>query len=142
MQTNPVATETKAKKAPAAGSMDQQIGMRVRAARVEAKMSQEKLGEVLGLTFQQVQKYEKGANRISGPRLIQIGKAVGKPVAYFLQGIGEQVPDAAQDVLWEVLTIPGGREFVEAFLKMDLHQRQAIGVIASAMTGDKWKGRV
>lgn len=138
---NPVATETKTKKPPAAGLMDKQIGMRVRAARVEAKMSQERLGEILGLTFQQVQKYEKGTNRIAGPRLIQIGKAVSKPVAYFLQGIGEQVPDAAQDALWEALTIPGGRELIEAFLKMDQQERAAMNVIAAAVTAPKWNGK-
>lgn len=49
-------------------------------------MSQEKLGEALGLTFQQIQKYEKGANRISASRLQQISEALGIPLAYFFKG--------------------------------------------------------
>jgi len=47
-------------------------------------MSQEKLGESLGLTFQQVQKYEKGANRIGASRLYQIARVLGVPVEFFL----------------------------------------------------------
>lgn len=49
-------------------------------------MSQEKLGEALGLTFQQIQKYEKGANRISASRLQQISEALNIPLAYFFKG--------------------------------------------------------
>jgi transcriptional regulator with XRE-family HTH domain len=49
-------------------------------------MSQEKLGEALGLTFQQIQKYEKGANRISASRLKQISEALNIPLAYFFKG--------------------------------------------------------
>jgi transcriptional regulator with XRE-family HTH domain len=49
-------------------------------------MSQEKLGEALGLTFQQIQKYEKGANRISASRLQQISDALSTPLAYFFKG--------------------------------------------------------
>jgi len=50
-------------------------------------MSQEKLGESLGLTFQQVQKYEKGANRIGASRLYQIARVLGVPVEFFYEGI-------------------------------------------------------
>ena len=52
-------------------------------------LSQEKLGEALGLTFQQVQKYERGANRISASRLFQIGRVLDVPVAFFY----EEMPD-------------------------------------------------
>ena len=50
-------------------------------------MSQEKLGDALGLTFQQVQKYEKGANRIGASRLFQIGRVLGVPIEYFYEGL-------------------------------------------------------
>lgn len=56
---------------------DAAIGARVRARRIEQGMSQEKLGEALGITFQQIQKYEKGTNRIGGSRMIAIARALG-----------------------------------------------------------------
>lgn len=66
--------------------VDVYVGKRVRARRMQVGMSQEKLGEALGLTFQQVQKYEKGANRISCSKLVAIARAVHAPVEFFFQG--------------------------------------------------------
>jgi transcriptional regulator with XRE-family HTH domain len=63
---------------------DTAVGARVRALRIQRKMSQEKLGDALGLTFQQVQKYEKGTNRISASRLIAISKILKVPVVHLL----------------------------------------------------------
>jgi len=62
--------------------------------RMLAGISQEKLGEALGLTFQQVQKYEKGTNRISASRLQQIAKMLGVPVAFFFEGAPSGEPPA------------------------------------------------
>lgn len=72
------------KKAPSA--VDRHVGSRVRLRRVSAGMSQERLGEALGVTFQQVQKYEKGTNRISVSRMQQIAQVLGCAVSYFLDG--------------------------------------------------------
>jgi transcriptional regulator with XRE-family HTH domain len=72
------------KKAP--NQVDRHVGGRVRMRRMMIKMSQEKLGEALGLTFQQVQKYEKGANRIGASRLQQIAGVLGVPVDFFFSG--------------------------------------------------------
>jgi transcriptional regulator with XRE-family HTH domain len=66
--------------------IDKHVGARVRMKRMLSGMSQEKLGEALGLTFQQIQKYEKGANRISASRLQQISEALNTPLAYFFKG--------------------------------------------------------
>ena len=66
--------------------IDRHVGSRVRMRRMLAGVSQEKLGAALGLTFQQVQKYEKGANRISASRLQQIAKMLDVPVSYFFEG--------------------------------------------------------
>jgi transcriptional regulator with XRE-family HTH domain len=63
--------------------LDIEVGRKVRALRLERNMSQEKLGDALGLTFQQVQKYEKGANRISAGRLQRIGEILGVPTTAF-----------------------------------------------------------
>jgi transcriptional regulator with XRE-family HTH domain len=54
-------------------------------------MSQERLGELLGLTFQQVQKYEKGVNRIGAGRLFEIARILGVPIFYFYESVSEQL---------------------------------------------------
>lgn len=71
--------------------VDIHIGGRLRIARTAIGMSQEKLGGTLGLTFQQIQKYEKGANRIVGSRLWAIATALDVPPAFFFDGL-ENVP--------------------------------------------------
>jgi transcriptional regulator with XRE-family HTH domain len=73
-----------AKKAP--NPIDKHVGSRVRMRRMMLGMSQEKLGDALGLTFQQVQKYEKGTNRIGASRLQQISNILQVPVAFFFEG--------------------------------------------------------
>src|SRR3954471_7305663 len=72
------------KKAP--NPIDRHVGSRVRMRRMLIGMSQEKLGEALGLTFQQVQKYEKGTNRIGASRLHRIGTILGVPIEFFYEG--------------------------------------------------------
>jgi len=66
--------------------IDRHVGSRVRMRRMLMKMSQEKLGEALGLTFQQIQKYEKGLNRIGASRLQQISKTLNVPPSCFFEG--------------------------------------------------------
>ena len=73
-----------AKKAP--NPVDRHVGSRVRMRRMMLGMSQEKLGNSLGLTFQQVQKYEKGTNRIGASRLQQISHILQVPVSFFFEG--------------------------------------------------------
>ena len=73
-----------AKKAP--NPIDKHVGSRVRMRRMMLSMSQEKLGDALGLTFQQVQKYEKGTNRIGASRLQQIAHILQVPVSFFFEG--------------------------------------------------------
>ena len=74
-----------AKKQP--DPLDIKVGSKVRALRLERQMSQEKLGDALGLTFQQVQKYEKGTNRISASRLQQVCHILQVPVPFFFEGL-------------------------------------------------------
>jgi transcriptional regulator with XRE-family HTH domain len=69
--------------------VDRHVGNRVRMRRLLVGMSQEKLGELLGITFQQVQKYEKGSNRVSASRLYQISRVLGVPVQYFYDELKE-----------------------------------------------------
>ena len=67
-------------------AVDVYVGGRVRQRRTMLGMSQEKLGEALGLTFQQVQKYERGANRIGASRLHQISEVLDAPINFFFRG--------------------------------------------------------
>jgi transcriptional regulator with XRE-family HTH domain len=69
--------------------MDYVLGRKLRVARTEAGLSQQALAERLGITFQQVQKYEKGANRIAASRLVSIAAAVDRPISYFLDDAKE-----------------------------------------------------
>lgn len=74
--------------------IDQYVGARVRLRRVELNMSQTELGQTIGLSFQQVQKYEKGSNRISASRLEKIAGALQVPVSFFF----EDLPDNREDI--------------------------------------------
>ncbi len=70
-----------------ADDIDAYIGSRVRLRRMTIGVSQEQLGDALGLTFQQVQKYEKGQNRIGAGRLYRIAQILSTPVGYFYEGL-------------------------------------------------------
>jgi transcriptional regulator with XRE-family HTH domain len=89
-----------------ANPIDAQVGNRVRLRRMLIGMSQEKLGELLGLTFQQVQKYEKGVNRIGAGRLFQVARILGVPIDYFYEGVVEQLPSPAPGFAEETSTPP------------------------------------
>lgn len=78
-----------------ANPIDAQVGNRVRLRRMLIGMSQERLGELLGLTFQQVQKYEKGVNRIGAGRLYEVAKILGVPIDYFYEGVNGHHATAA-----------------------------------------------
>jgi transcriptional regulator with XRE-family HTH domain len=66
--------------------VDRYVGSRVRMRRIMLGMSQEKLGEALGLTFQQIQKYEKGTNRVGASRIQQIAEVLQIPVSFLFEG--------------------------------------------------------
>lgn len=70
-------------------TIDKHVGRRVRWRRRELNFSQEKLGELLGLTFQQIQKYEKGVNRISAGRLFEMSRVLDTTISYFFMGVEE-----------------------------------------------------
>lgn len=78
-----VDTAPPASKKGFAGERDKEIGLRVRMGRIIRDVSQEKLAEELGISFQQVQKYERGANRISAARVQDIAEALSLPILFF-----------------------------------------------------------
>lgn len=68
--------------------IDIHVGSRIRGRRMTLGMSQAKLGEALGLTFQQVQKYERGTNRVGSPRMFVLARTLDVPIAYFFEAMG------------------------------------------------------
>ena len=72
--------------------IDVHVGSRIRLRRNMISMSQEKLGEALGITFQQIQKYEKGTNRVGASRLQQISQVLGVPVSFFFEDAPGETP--------------------------------------------------
>lgn len=88
--------------------IDVHVGLRIRLRRKELGVSQEKLAEAIGLTFQQVQKYERAANRVSASKLYEMARALGTSTAYFFDGLTEaHIRTAAE---------PGGQSQMQAFL--------------------------
>jgi transcriptional regulator with XRE-family HTH domain len=77
--------------------IDVHVGLRARGRRNELGMSQSNVGEALGISFQQVQKYERGANRVSASMLWEMAKAMDVPVAYFFEGYGDEAEPASPD---------------------------------------------
>lgn len=74
--------------------IDQYVGQRIRARRKVLGVSQEKLADQLGLTFQQVQKYERGANRVSASKLYEIARALKSSIPYFFHDLPDPAADA------------------------------------------------
>lgn len=113
-------------------TLDVYIGAKVRMRRLMMNMSQETLSGKLGVTLQQVQKYEKGLNRISASRLFELALALGVPVGYFYEGLEESdalarvngAKEGLQDSpavspLMEFISSGPGVELNQAFLRID-----------------------
>jgi transcriptional regulator with XRE-family HTH domain len=122
--------------------IDRHVGSRVRMRRVLAGMSQEKLGDALGLTFQQVQKYEKGTNRIGASRLHQLANVLGVPVAFFYEeapvaaGAGLAEPDAPEYVA-DFMSTTEGLQLMKAFVRIsDGRIRRRLVDLAVALADD------
>lgn len=116
-----------------ASPVDKHVGSRVRMRRVMLGMSQEKLGEALGLTFQQVQKYEKGTNRIGASRLLHIATILNVTVEYFYEGLPELRSSRTGDEgpMMEFLTLPESDRLVRSFvsLKDDVARRKVTELV-------------
>lgn len=120
---------------------DKHIGSRVRQRRMMLDMSQEKLADALGLTFQQIQKYEKGTNRMGAGRLHQIAIALDVDVAWFYEGTatlnltsGEGAPAVA--LVDEFLSNPDGMAVVIAWPRLNkVMRRQLVNLVRAVAQG-------
>ena len=106
--------------------VDHQVGRRIRQARRAAKLTQGQLGDMIGLTFQQVQKYEKGVNRVSAGTLYDIAKVLDIPISWFFD---EDVVDRIGNVEETAAT-----EFKDCMnMLLDLRQSSNLGPVREVL---------
>lgn len=118
-EQNPTSTQAKSP-----NPIDIHVGQRVRARRTLLGLSQEKLGDALGLTFQQIQKYERGTNRIGASRIFDLSKVLGVPIAYFFEEIAPQLAGGGPSIQVKSETLP------ESALNMDpLAKRETLELV-------------
>lgn len=110
---------------------DLKVGAAVRSRRMMLGMSQEKLAEACGVTFQQVQKYEKGTNRISASRLAQISSALGVAPAYFFPETEEAISSA--DKISELVKDASCVKLLQIYQSLDTHAREGLLSVATSM---------
>ena len=125
--------------------IDIHVGSRIRLRRTMLSMSQEKLGEALGITFQQIQKYEKGTNRVGASRLQNISAVLNVPVSFFFEDApGEQVSEqiglseaSSSNYVVDFLSSSEGLQLNRAFIKIeDPKIRRKIIDLTKALASD------
>jgi transcriptional regulator with XRE-family HTH domain len=126
--------------------IDIHVGSRVRLRRMMLGMSQEKLGEQLGITFQQIQKYEKGTNRIGASRLQHIARVLTVPISFFFEdapappttGDAAGVEESSStSYVVDFLSSSEGIQLNKAFVRIkDAQQRRRIIDLVRAMAGE------
>lgn len=127
--------------------IDTHVGGRVRLRRTMLGMSQDKLADSLGLTFQQIQKYEKGVNRIGASRVFEIARVLGVPIQFFFDdfdvntgrsyGFAEQGPDDGMAMM-ELLNTPEGVQLCKHFasIKEPKIRKRVLELVKSLSDGD------
>lgn len=127
-----------------ANPIDVHVGSRVRLRRMLLGMSQEKLGEQLGLTFQQIQKYEKGVNRIGASRLFELARVLGVKVQFFydeLPGVPTGMVEPGEEYMPEVLATREGLELNKAFARItDARVRRSIVELVRSLASEQDQG--
>jgi len=131
------------KKAP--NPIDKHVGSRVRMRRVLIGMSQEKLGEALGITFQQIQKYEKGTNRVGASRLQNISSILNVPVSFFFEdapgeqpsGLSGMAEASSSNYVVDFLSSSEGLQLNRAFVKItDPKVRRKVVELVKALAAE------
>lgn len=121
--------------------VDRHVGLRIRMRRKELGISQERLAESIGLTFQQVQKYERAANRVSASKLWEVARALSTHVGYFYEGLAEpaDAPGAnlPREAMQDFLMSPEGMELATLFPKIARGRvRRKVLDLVRAMAGE------
>jgi transcriptional regulator with XRE-family HTH domain len=121
--------------------VDRHVGLRIRMRRKELGISQERLAESIGLTFQQVQKYERAANRVSASKLWEMSRALSTSIGYFYEGLGDGLEilgsNLPRETLHEFLLTPEGMELAAVFPKVAKGRvRRKVLELVRAMAGE------
>jgi len=122
--------------------IDHYVGRRMKQRRDQLRMSQEKLGELLGISFQQVQKYERGLNRVSASRLFEVARVMGVAVDYFfdgLEGQSEEGETAEKPLaLATLMSIPGALDVLGHYAEITTSSRRRMVLdLARLMTAEE-----
>jgi len=120
----------KPKRGRSTGAIDDFVGGRIRERRIMLGLTQQQLAEMIGVTYQQAHKYERGINRVSAGRLYEIARVLNAPITYFYEGLGEEAPRPAaphQRMLLEI-----ARNFAE--IQNEKHQ-EAVSQLARVLAG-------
>jgi transcriptional regulator with XRE-family HTH domain len=118
----------KPKKGRSTAAIDDHVGARIRERRIMLGLTQQQLAEMIGVTYQQAHKYERGINRVSAGRLFEIARTLSAPISYFYEGVGEEGPRQItphQRMLLEI-----ARNFAE--IRNEKHQ-EAVSQLARAL---------
>lgn len=126
---------------PTPHPVDLHVGARIRLRRKMVGASQSQLGQALGLSFQQLQKYERGTNRISASRLHDLATYLDAPVAWFFEGLTEPGPDQeGAERLARVeafLSSPDGADLATALPRLPARQRRQILALVRSLAGEE-----
>lgn len=118
--------------------VDRHVGALIRVRRKALRFSQEALANAIGVTFQQVQKYERGANRVSSSKLFEIAQTLNVPLATFFEGLdADQTYGDGSSALAEFLDKRGSHDLMEAFTELKPALRSRLVDLAKAMAEDQ-----
>jgi len=120
--------------------VDLHVGVRLRARRKALDISQSDLADRVGISFQQVQKYERGANRVSASKLHQFAEYLGVPVAYFFDGLPtneHDIEDSRERSTTEFLLTSEGQQLAAAFSKLSSQKRKGVMHLVKSILVDQ-----
>ncbi|WP_339772261.1 helix-turn-helix transcriptional regulator [uncultured Pseudosulfitobacter sp.] len=119
-----------------AHKVDEHVGKRIRQRRWLIGMTQQKLAEMVGIKFQQIQKYETGANRVSASRLWDIGEAMGVNVAFFFEGLdgAHSAPTSNRFVSGDLLEDKEAMDLVRSYYAIPKNQRRRLFELARVLS--------
>jgi len=123
-----VKSMAKPKRGRSTAAIDDHVGSRIRERRIMLGLTQQQLAEIIGVTYQQAHKYERGINRVSAERLFEIARALSAPITYFYEGVGEEGP--RQSTPHQRMLLQIARNFAE--IRNEKHQ-EAVSQLARAL---------
>jgi transcriptional regulator with XRE-family HTH domain len=115
--------------------IDEHLGRRLRRRRRLLGLTQHQLADACGVRFQQIQKYECAANRMSAARIFQLAQALEVPVAYFYEGLGTQAGGRREEAQREVFSRKETRDLIRAYYSLSERPRRRLLDLARSLNG-------